>query len=155
RKEHRFSVEEVDFFSMLAGQAAIAIHNSQLHAETKEQTFKLGNANRDLKRKEAIQALLKELNQGIASDDLDTLFKRLTDKVREFFKVDIADVRVRDHGTQILGISGIDEEKMRASATGEAGGSRWVIENRRPLVLPDISQAKDAPIGQGSARRLG
>jgi signal transduction histidine kinase/HAMP domain-containing protein len=153
-KEHRFTAEEVDFFSTLAGQAAMAIHNSQLHAETKEQTLKLETANRDLKRKEAIQALLKELNQDIAADDLDTLLKKLTDKVREFFKVDIADVRLIGEASQILGISGVDEAEMRGGASGKGGGSRWVMEHRRPLVLPDISRAKDPPIGQ-TARRLG
>ena len=154
REEHRFEAEEIEFFATLAGQAAVAIHNSQLHAETKKQTLELEKANRDLKRQEAIQALLKELNQDIASGDLDTLFKKLTDKVREFFKVDIADVRVRDHDSQILGISGIDEKQMRGGSTGKGGGSHWVIEHRRPLVLPNISQAKDPPIGQ-TARRLG
>src|SRR5262249_19899181 len=79
--------------------------------------------------------------------------KKLTDKVREFFKVDIADVRVID-GFRIMGISGIDAEEMRGSATGNGGGSNWVVENRRPLVLPDISRVKDPPIGQ-TARRLG
>jgi signal transduction histidine kinase len=53
-----------------------------------------------------------------------------------------------------LGISGIDEDELRGGATGNGGGSRWVIEHRRPLVLPDISRAKDPPIGQ-TARRLG
>jgi signal transduction histidine kinase len=153
-EEHRFSTEEIGFLSTLTGQAAMAIHNSQLHAETKEQTLKLEKANRDLKRKEAIQALLKELNQDIASEGLDTLLKKLTDKVREFFKVDVADVRIRGKDSQVLGISGIDEEEMRGGASGGGGGSRWVIEHRRPLVLPDISRAKDAPIGQ-TARRLG
>jgi len=153
-EEHLFSAEEIDFLSTLAGQAAMAIHNSQLHAETKVQTLELEKANRDLKRKEAIQALLKELNQDIASDDIDTLIKKLTDKVREFFKVDIADVRVINDASRILGISGIDAEQMRGGSTGKGGGSRWVIENRRPLVLPNISLAKDPPIGQ-TARRLG
>lgn len=154
REKRSFETEEIEFFTTLAGQAAVAIHNSQLHAESKKQTLELEKANRDLKRQEAIQALLKELNQDIASKDLDTLLKKLTDKVREFFKVDIADVRVRDHDSQILGISGIDEQAMRGGATGKGGGSHWVIENRRPLVLPDISQVKNPPIGQ-TARRLG
>jgi signal transduction histidine kinase len=154
REKRTFETEEIEFCTTLAGQAAVAIHNSQLHAETKRQTLELEKANRGLKRQEAIQALLKELNQDIASKDLDTLLKKLTDKVREFFKVDIADVRVRDHGSQILGISGIDEQEMRGGATGKGGGSRWVIENRRPLVLPNISQVKNPPIGQ-TARRLG
>ncbi len=36
RAEHEFSTEEIDFLSMLAGQAAIAIHNSQLYERAKK-----------------------------------------------------------------------------------------------------------------------
>jgi signal transduction histidine kinase len=153
RQHRRFSADEIAFFSALSGEAAVAIYNSQLHARAKKQTLDLERANGDLRRKEAIQALLKELSQDFASKDLDHLLKKLTDKVREFFKVDIADVRVMD-GFRIMGISGIDAEQMRGGATGNGGGSSWVAENRRPLVLPDISRVKDPPIGQ-TARRLG
>lgn len=154
RRERRFGPDEIVFFSALAGEAAVAIYNSQLHAQAKKQTLELEQANDDLKRKEAIQALLKELSQDFASQDLDNLLKKLTDKVREFFKVDIADVRVMDDGWRILGVSGVDEGQMRGGATGRAGGSSWVAEHRRPLVFPDISRVKDPPIGQ-TARRLG
>ncbi len=153
RQQRRFSADDIAFFSVLSGEAAVAIYNSQLHARAKKQTLDLERVNSDLRRKEAIQALLKELSQDFASQDLDNLLKKLTDKVREFFKVDIADVRVID-GFRIMGISGIDAEEMRGSATGKGGGSTWVVENRRPLVLPDISRVKDPPIGQ-TARRLG
>ncbi|HEY6199929.1 MAG TPA: GAF domain-containing protein [Candidatus Binatia bacterium] len=154
RRERRFGAEEVVFFSVLAGEVAVAIYNSQLHAQAKQQSLELEQANDDLKRKEAIQALLKDLSQDFASQPLDNLLKKLTDKVREFFKVDIADVRVMDEGFRIMGISGIDEAQMRGGATGRGGGSRWVAEHRRPLVLPDINRVKEPPIGQ-TARRLG
>ena len=154
RHERRFGPEEIAFFSALAGEAAVAIYNSLLHAQAKKQALELEQANAGLKRKEAIQALLKELSQDFASQDLDNLLKKLTDKVREFFKVDIADVRVMDGGLRILGVSGVDEAQVRGGATGRGGGSRWVAEHRRPLVLPDISRFKDPPIGQ-TARRLG
>ncbi|MBI4523497.1 MAG: response regulator [Deltaproteobacteria bacterium] len=39
------SEDEVEFLSTLAGQAAIAIHNSQLHEETKRQAVELQKAN--------------------------------------------------------------------------------------------------------------
>ncbi|MFQ5903569.1 MAG: ATP-binding protein, partial [Candidatus Binatia bacterium] len=46
RKEHEFSDEEVEFLSMLAGQAAVAIHNSQLHEQAKKHLAELVRANR-------------------------------------------------------------------------------------------------------------
>lgn len=45
REEHLFAAEEVEFLSTLAGQAAIAIHNSQLHEQSKRQATELMQAN--------------------------------------------------------------------------------------------------------------
>ena len=44
--EHEFTGEEVEFFSALAAQAAIAIHNSQLYEQTKMQAIALERSNR-------------------------------------------------------------------------------------------------------------
>jgi signal transduction histidine kinase/HAMP domain-containing protein len=156
RERHEFTAQEIEFLSMLAGQAAVAIHNSQLHEQTKRQAVELEKANDDLRRKEAIQSLLKELSQDIASQDVDALLKKLTDKVREFFKVDIADVRIIDRGgPRILGVSGIDEAKMRLGSTGSGrGASGWIIKNRRPLMIPDITKVENPPIGR-TTRRIG
>lgn len=46
RKEHEFSDEEIEFLSMLAGQAAVAIRNSQLHEQVKKHVDELERANR-------------------------------------------------------------------------------------------------------------
>jgi signal transduction histidine kinase/HAMP domain-containing protein len=45
KEEHRFSTKEVEFFSTLAGQAAIAIHNSQLYERVRKQAVDLERAN--------------------------------------------------------------------------------------------------------------
>lgn len=44
--EHEFSGEEKEFFSTLAAQAAIAIHNSRLYEQTKRQAVDLEKSNR-------------------------------------------------------------------------------------------------------------
>jgi PAS domain S-box-containing protein len=46
KEKHDFSDQEVDFLTTLAGQAAIAIHNSQLHEETKKQAEALEKSNK-------------------------------------------------------------------------------------------------------------
>ena len=46
KEEHGFSNEEVEFLSTLAGQAAIAIHNSQLYEQTKNQAVELERSNK-------------------------------------------------------------------------------------------------------------
>jgi signal transduction histidine kinase len=45
REEHVFNPEEIEFLSVLADQAAIAIHNSQLHEQTRRQAVELEKAN--------------------------------------------------------------------------------------------------------------
>jgi len=46
KEERLFSKEEIEFFSTLAGQAAIAINNSQLYEQTKAQAEDLERANK-------------------------------------------------------------------------------------------------------------
>jgi signal transduction histidine kinase len=46
KEEHDFSGEEIDFFSTLAAQAAIAIQNSQLYEEIKTQAVQLEKSNK-------------------------------------------------------------------------------------------------------------
>ena len=46
REEHRFSTEEIDFLSTLAGQAAIAIHHSQLYNRSQQQADELRHAHK-------------------------------------------------------------------------------------------------------------
>lgn len=44
REEHRFSTEEIDFLSTLAGQAAISIHHSHLYNRSQQQADELRHA---------------------------------------------------------------------------------------------------------------
>jgi signal transduction histidine kinase/DNA-binding response OmpR family regulator len=46
KENHPFSGEDIDFLSTLAGQAAIAIHNSQLYEETRRQMVELEKSNK-------------------------------------------------------------------------------------------------------------
>jgi signal transduction histidine kinase len=46
REEHEFGDEEVDFVSTLAGQAAIAIHRSELYDRSRQQADELRNAHK-------------------------------------------------------------------------------------------------------------
>jgi len=141
REEHQFSKEESEFLSTLAGEASIAIHNSQLYEATKEQAVELERANENLKTSEAIQKLLKEFSQDITTLDIDGLLKKLTEKVREFFQGDICDVRLIEGGEwQLRGISGIDPNQIPDAWGSNLRRSLWIVENRRPLMIPDITK---------------
>lgn len=112
---------------------------------------------RESKRGEEFQRLLKELNQDITALDLDSLLKKLTEKVREVFKVDICDVRVREKEVwRVMGVSGIEPERLRSRSTGAARGrSRWIIENRKPLSIPDVTRGVGSPTSGESTREIG
>ncbi|TAJ87199.1 GAF domain-containing protein [bacterium] len=148
REEHQFTDEEIEFLSTLAGQAAIAIYNSQLHEQTKIQAAELQRANQDLTRKKEIQELLKELSQEITSLDIDSLLKKLTEKVREILRVDVSDVRIGEREVwQVVGVSGIEPNLLNPPGSATVRGlSSWTLEHRRPLMIQDVTKT-DLPTG--------
>jgi signal transduction histidine kinase len=148
KEEHEFTKEEIEFLSTLAGQAAMAIHNAQLHEQTREQAGGLEKANKDLKRQEEIQGLLKELSQDITSLDIDSLLKKLTEKVREVLKVDVSDVRIVERGIWwVIGVSGIEPNLLNPPGSATIRGlSSWTVEHRQPLLIQDITKT-DLPTG--------
>jgi len=146
--EHDFTNEEIEFLSALAGQAAIAAHNAQLHEQTREQAVGLEKANADLKRREEMQKLLKELSQDITRLDVDSLLKQLTAKVREILHVDVSDVRIVEGEVwQIIGVSGIEPNLLNPPGSATIRGlSSWTLEHRQPLMIQDIAKT-DLPTG--------
>ncbi|TMA11997.1 MAG: GAF domain-containing protein, partial [Deltaproteobacteria bacterium] len=148
REEHRFADEEIQFLSILAGQAAMAIHNAWLHDQAKRQALELEKANKDLKRREEIQKLLKEVSQDITTLGLDSLLKKFTEKVREILRVDVSDVRVFVAGDwKLIGVAGIEPGLLISPRSGmNRGRAGWVQQHRRPLVIADLA-ASDLPSG--------
>ncbi len=142
KNPHRFSPEEVRLIRSIASHVGIAVENATLY--------------RMSRRREEIQALLKEFSQDITSLNIDNLLKKLTDKVREVFQVDICDVRVKGEKTwQVPGVLGIEADRVRSGSTGSSRGrSSWIIKNRKPLSIPDITKETEIPIGE-TTRRIG
>jgi GAF domain-containing protein len=110
----------------------------------------------ETKRAEEVQKFLKELSQDIASLNIDSLLRKLTEKVREFFKADVADVRIIEKGVwKVKGVSGIEPEKVQSDSTGTSRGrSGWIIQNRQPLLVPDIIKQTGVSGGE-SIRKAG
>jgi len=142
RRPRQYSQKEIAILTPLAEITSLAVENSNLYQES-------------LRRAE-IQGLLKELSQDIAFLDLDSLLKKLTEKVRQILHVDVSDLRVLE-GSKWLpkGISGIDPRLISTEATGTTyGRSGWIIRQRRALAIPDITQDKGLPSGV-TVRKLG
>jgi len=84
------------FLQQRARKRTLERSRDELELQVRMRTASLQDANRNLERQKEIQELLKELSQDITRLDVDSLLKKLTERVREVFKVDICDVRVRD-----------------------------------------------------------
>ncbi|MFQ5853432.1 MAG: GAF domain-containing protein, partial [Candidatus Binatia bacterium] len=133
---HRFSSNEVQLIHSIANHLGVALENVRLYQESR--------------RREEIQGLLKEISQDITSLDIDSLLKKLTEKVCELFNVDMADVRVLEgERWHVRGLSGIDPDSVPASQTGTARGrSGWIVKNRRALMIPDITRGEGIASGE-------
>ncbi len=139
-----------------AGVIRDITERQRAEAEIQSRTVLLEQANKNLERQKEIQKLLKELSQDITRLDVDSLLKKLTERVHEIFKVDICDVRVRDEEVwKVMGVSGIEFKKTQLDSTATARGrSRWILDNRRPLLIHDLTKT-DQYSGGESIRSAG
>ena len=135
-KPRCYGKKEIKILSPIAEILSLAVENSNLYQESE--------------RREEIQKLLKELSQDITSLAIDSLLKKLTEKVREVFKVDICEVRVlKGDKWSLMSISGVDPNLVPFSVDVTVYGRlEWIIENRRPLMIPDSIQEGSLPPGQ-------
>ena len=145
----RLTTDEIQLISSMADRMGVVIENATLFERIKNQAWELERANNDLKRREEIQKLIKELSQDITSLDIESLLRKLTEKVREVFDIDISDVRIKENEIwQVKGVSGLEPRRMQSDSTGTARGrSKWIIDNRRPLIVSDIEEAKNILTG--------
>ncbi|HKA33931.1 MAG TPA: GAF domain-containing protein, partial [Candidatus Binatia bacterium] len=134
-----FERREVDFLESIGHVIGVAVQNSRHYVESL--------------RGQEVQKLLKELSQDITALDLGELFQKITDKVREFFKVDISDIRLlEDQGSHsIVGASGTDAANIYQLG-GIRGRTAWIVEHRRPLVIADAVIDRSIPTGQALSR---
>jgi GAF domain-containing protein len=139
-KPRCYGKKEVEILSPIAVILSLAVQNSNLYeaAHGREET----------------QRLLKELNQDITTLDVDSLLRKLTDKVREVFKVDVSDVRILENSAwRVLAASGVAPGHLwSGNPEPGPGRSRWIIENRTPLWIPDITQRSEFTSGANLPR---
>jgi two-component system NtrC family sensor kinase len=82
REEHDFSNEEISSFSALAVQASLAIHNSQIYAQLKDQASQLQRARDDLElRVEERTRQLAEANEVLKTEIAER--RQVEDRLRE------------------------------------------------------------------------
>jgi len=136
-KEKRiFAKEEIEFLTILAGQAAIAINNSKLFEQYRQKTDELKSANRRLSALYEVTATVGE------SLDLDPVLRQVVDHVTRIFGFDATRVLLLDRQSQ--------EARLRCSFArrpelwtqartfrrGEGNVGR-VIETNEPIIFDD------------------
>jgi PAS domain S-box-containing protein len=127
---HEFSAEEIEFLTTLGGQAAIAISNSQLHAETEEHVARL--------------RALREIDAAMASTlDLSNVLKVVLEKLEILLPIAAAStVRLLDPETgelQSLACRGLDEREWRSHGRVSPGGrAQLVIRSQAPLAVLNV-----------------
>ncbi|MGH7768516.1 MAG: GAF domain-containing protein, partial [Candidatus Binatia bacterium] len=108
KEEHDFTREEVDFLSTLAGQAAIAIHNSQLYENTRLREKQLEETNRMLSALHAVAAMASQ------SLDLDRVFEAAIAKITDIFGFDATQIHLYDARADELSFrAGFEREPNR------------------------------------------
>lgn len=75
REERHFSSKEIEFLQTIAGQAAVAIHNSQLYEQVQKKSEQLAT----------VHTLTAEVNESL---DLDPVLEKVTKRITEIFHFD-------------------------------------------------------------------
>jgi signal transduction histidine kinase len=118
REEHRYTADEVEFLSVLAGQAALAIHNSQLYENIKRQANDLDRANRV--KSEFLSVMSHELRtplnviMGYTGIVQEGMYGRLNEEQRRALdKVKVQSGELLRMVNSILEVTRIEADEMR------------------------------------------
>lgn len=134
KQEHKFSDDEMEFLSMLAGQAAIAVHNSQLYERMKKQTLKF--------EKEIIERRQVEEQLQRSREQLRGLARHLQ-SVREVERERIAR-EIHDELAQALTAMKIDLSWLQGR----------LAEDQAPMVEKTEAMSKLIDTTMGTVRRI-
>ncbi len=125
-EEHEFDDKETEFLTALAAQAAIAIHNSQLHRQ----------AQRNFER---IRALHEIDNAIISTLDLRTVLDVLLEKIDLVLSYSAATVRLFNKESGLLepvACRNLDEKEWKAQEwRGGRGLANIVFETNAPTII--------------------
>ena len=136
---YEFTNEEIEFLSTLAGQAATAIHNSQLYEHAKGQAIALEKSNQRT-------TALHKINLAITSSlNLKTVLDGLLENIDLLLPHSVTTVRLLNRDTGELdpvtcrNIDETDKEAWKALKwKGRKSLAKVVLETNQPLIVPNI-----------------
>jgi len=130
RPGQRFSQADVELLELLAGQAAIAVHNAQLYDEERRRARRLAIVNR-------------VASAASATLDVDELLEKVYEEISDAFPYDAYCFALYDEAAQELDFrtlvdAGIREPPQRRPL--DTGLTSRVVRERRPLLVRDLER---------------
>lgn len=138
KRRHEFTPDEIEFLSLISAQAAVAISNSQLYEETKQNTARLAAANQQL------AALYEITSAASQSLDLDSVLQQVIRKITEIFQFATTRVFLFDGAMEVLNLRASFERepelwtRIRSFKKGE-GLVGQVAESGEAVVYEDAT----------------
>ena len=144
KEEREFDNEEIEFFSTLAGQAAIAINNAQLYEEIKSSRSDLESTNRRLEKSlQEVSSFYSALAPLAPADSLNQLMEGIIARLMIATGADAALIRLWDDAKSALTLAsqrGFPDYYLKAvEAVGLGGASAWVFKSGEPIISPNIA----------------
>ncbi|MFQ5852837.1 MAG: GAF domain-containing protein [Candidatus Binatia bacterium] len=133
KEEHEFSDEEVDFLSTIAGQAAIAIHNSQLYEQSKRQAVQLEKDIIERKRTEEELKHCRDHLEGMVKEGTAQLAKTNEQLTSELAERRQAEELIQ---RQIQRLAVLDEITLAVTSTLDLHAVLNVLMEKIDALLP-------------------
>ncbi len=136
-EECEFTQEELEILNAVAGQAAIAIHNSQLYHDVQKREAEIQQAHKDL---EVLYAVTTTASQSL---NLDMVLNEVIRKVTEIFAFDATRIFLFDPSMKTLLLRASHEASPEPFVTGgrfrrSQGVVGAVAERGEPIILADV-----------------
>ena len=143
REEHEFTSEEIEFLTTLAGQAAIAIHNSQLYGRMVELADALTGANRRLERSlKELSGLYTALTPLAPAETIHEVMEGVIGRLMESTGAEAALIRLLDEKEQRLVLAaqrGYPDFYLEATDIVKPGSAMdLVFTTSEPIIASDI-----------------
>jgi PAS domain S-box-containing protein len=143
KEEHSFSDEEIGLLMILAGQAAIAIHNARLFEKIELSKRELETTVRFLdKSLNQLAGLYTAMTPVALSESLGEMFNGIIERLIDATGADAALIRIWDKDSDnypVIGQVGYSEEFVELGRPAQSEGAvGWVIKNGEPIIASDI-----------------
>ena len=144
KEERSFSNEEIELLMMLAGQAAIAIHNARLFEKNELAKREMAATNKFLdKSLNQLASLYTAMTPLAPSESLHEMMEGIIARLIDATGADAGLIRIWDKktgGNPVIGQLGYSSEFVEALRPVRSEGAiHWVIEHGEPIIAPDIA----------------